>query len=123
MGYICQNDPTSPRVEKKLFAEHQESVRKDVERAFGVLQSRYSIVRGPARLMYQTKISIIMRACVILHNKIIEDKRDNYELEFDYDVVEGTIPELIVNHDHHPCYETYFKRSCQVCNSKTHLAL
>ena len=33
----------------KYFAKAQEAVRKDVERAFGVLQSRFAIVRGPAR--------------------------------------------------------------------------
>ena len=48
---------------------------------------------------------------MILHNIIVEDERDTYELAFDYDVVEGTVLELIVNHDHHPCYETYFQRS------------
>ncbi|XP_072150827.1 uncharacterized protein [Setaria viridis] len=33
---------------RKYFAIAQESVRKDVERAFGVLQARFAIVRGPA---------------------------------------------------------------------------
>jgi hypothetical protein len=31
---------------KKYFALSQESCRKDVERAFGVLQSRFTIMRG-----------------------------------------------------------------------------
>ena len=113
--------PQGPK--KKLFAERQESVRKDVERAFGVLQSRFAIVCGPARLMDKTEIGIIMRACVILHNMIVEDERDNYELAFDYDVVDGSVLEAIVNQDHHPCYETYIQRSCQIRNSNTHLAL
>jgi len=36
--------------ENKLFALMQEGARKDVECAFGVLQSRFDIVRRPARL-------------------------------------------------------------------------
>jgi len=98
---------------KKLFAERQESVGKDVKRAFGVLQARFSIVRGPARLLEEEEIDVIMRACVILHNMIVEDEWDNSKLAFDYDVVEGNAPEPIINHDQHPCYETYqrFKKS------------
>ncbi|KAL1349731.1 hypothetical protein AAHE18_07G178000 [Arachis hypogaea] len=33
---------------RKLFAQYQEGQRKDVERAFGVLQVRFAIIRGPA---------------------------------------------------------------------------
>ena len=74
-----------------------------------MLQARFTIVRGPGYLMDQREIDIIMRACVILHDMIVEDERDNYEFAFDYDVVDGTIPEPIVNHDHHSCYETHFQ--------------
>jgi hypothetical protein len=34
----------------KYFAKAQEAERKDVERAFGVMQYRFAIVRGPAPL-------------------------------------------------------------------------
>ncbi|XP_047978675.1 uncharacterized protein LOC125220556 [Salvia hispanica] len=36
-----------------LFAAKQEYARKDVERAFGVLQSRWAIVKGPARFWFK----------------------------------------------------------------------
>ena len=60
---------------------------------------------------------------VILHNMIVEDEPDNYELAFDYDIVEGTAPEPIVNHDHHPYYETYFQRFKEICDPDVHAAL
>jgi len=41
---------TPQSAEDKLFALMQEGARKDVECAFGVLQSRFDIVRRPARL-------------------------------------------------------------------------
>ena len=43
-----------------------------MERAFGVLQSRFAIVRGPARLWDTETLALIMRACVIMHNMIVE---------------------------------------------------
>ncbi|XP_009107586.3 uncharacterized protein LOC103833242 [Brassica rapa] len=61
-----------------LFAQRQETVRKDVERAFGVLQARFAIVKNPALFWDKVKIGKIMRACIILHNMIVEDERDRY---------------------------------------------
>ena len=68
-----------PRSEPdKLFAQYQEAYRKDIERAFGVLQARFKIIREPARLWDIADLSIIMRSCIILHNMIVEDERDSY---------------------------------------------
>ena len=61
---------------KKYFAMKQEACRKDVERAFGVLQSRFAIVAGPARLWRKEILHDIMTSCIIMHNMIVEDERD-----------------------------------------------
>jgi len=70
----------------QYFARAQESARKAVERAFGVLQSRFAIVRGPARVWDEQTLQLIMQACVIMHNMIVEDEGYIVEPEerFDY---------------------------------------
>ena len=73
-----------------------------------MIQARFAVVHGSAHLMEEKDIGVMIRTCVILHNMIVEDKWANYEHAFDYDIVESTVLELIINNEHHPCYETYF---------------
>jgi len=47
MGHFREDHPLPQGAKAKLFAECQESVRKEVERAFGILQARFAIIRGP----------------------------------------------------------------------------
>jgi hypothetical protein len=61
-----------------IYAETQESARKDVEHAFGVLRSKFRIIYNPVRLWSQRDLNDIMCACVILHNMVIEDERNLY---------------------------------------------
>ncbi|KAJ6818967.1 putative nuclease HARBI1 [Iris pallida] len=61
---------------KQHFATMQERYRKDVERAFGVLQARFAIIKGPSRFWDKRVLHDIMTACVILHNMTVEDERD-----------------------------------------------
>ena len=68
--------PQGPK--NSLFAKTQEAVRKDVERAFGVLQARFAVVKNPSKLWDKDKISNIMRACIILHNMIVKDERASF---------------------------------------------
>jgi hypothetical protein len=82
MGYYLADDiypswatfvktiPEPQGNKKKYFAKAQEACRKDVERAFGVLQSRFAIVRGPARLWDEDTHHDITMACIIMHNMI-----------------------------------------------------
>ena len=103
-----------------MFAERQESVRKDVERAFGVLQARFTIIRGPARNMDKGELGMIMKACVILHNMIVEDERDSYDLAFGYDDVDDNTPQPNVQQGHHPCYAAYLRRVAQIHDPALH---
>ena len=67
--------PMSQTEKQRLFAKHQEGARKDVERAFGVLQARWCILRRPTRLYDRGDLHHIMLACIILHNMIVEDEK------------------------------------------------
>lgn len=53
----------------------QESARKDIERAFGVLQGRWYIIAQQARAWTVGKLRRIMYSCIILHNMILKDKK------------------------------------------------
>jgi Plant transposon protein len=55
-----------------------------VERAFGVLQTRFTIISNPIRIWCKKTIGQIMRAFVIINNMIVEDERDSYSTNFDY---------------------------------------
>jgi hypothetical protein len=80
-----------PQLDKhKLFAQKQEGARKDVECTFGILQSRFCILRRPARLYEQGDLQNIMLACIILHNMIIEDEKDIEQVPLDLDEEDNT---------------------------------
>ncbi|KAL9682486.1 hypothetical protein QQ045_014285 [Rhodiola kirilowii] len=59
---------------EKLFAKKQESYRKDVERCFGILQSRWAIVRHAGMCHRKSVLKTIMLACIIMHNMIVEEE-------------------------------------------------
>ncbi|XXQ32282.1 DDE Tnp4 domain-containing protein [Plasmodiophora brassicae] len=75
-------------LKRKLYAAWHEAIRKDVERAFGVLKGRFAMLSNPCRLFDVDTIITMVLACVILHNMIIEDERDADEYELD-DIFDG----------------------------------
>jgi len=95
---------TIPRplgAKRKYFASKQESARKDMERAFRVLQSRFVIIHGPVRYWDEETFAYIMKACIIMHNIIIEDEGAmNFGFDHEHEVnsfisvSHGEIPEL-----------------------------
>ncbi|XP_059654201.1 uncharacterized protein LOC132300911 [Cornus florida] len=74
---LMQTIPHPTTVKEKLFANKQEAVRKDVERAFGVLQMRWAITHQLVLYWNTEDLNKIMRTCIILHNMIIEDEGEH----------------------------------------------
>jgi hypothetical protein len=82
--------------QQKLFTRKHHEYRKDVERAFGVLQAKYAICKGPARLWSQGDLKYIMDCIVILHNMGIHYERNMNRLRIE-DYVGASVPRLDEN--------------------------
>lgn len=104
---------------RKYFAKAQEAVRKDVERAFGVLQARFAIVRGPARHWDEKTLGYIMKACVIMHNMIIEDEG---EVDWEERFPEGG-ENVRVSHDEIPDLDDFIQMHKKIRDDETHYQL
>ena len=59
---------------RQYFKRVHESARKDVERCFACLQARWHFVRNPCRMWEKERIRMVMYACIIMHNMILEDE-------------------------------------------------
>jgi hypothetical protein len=63
-----------------------------VECAFDLLKKRFNILAIPDRSYFQRTLDLIMRPCIILHNMIIDDERDN-----DYDDNYHTVTSVVAS--------------------------
>jgi hypothetical protein len=70
----------------KLYAQEQEGARKDIERAFGVLRRRWTVLKRPARLYDRGQMENVVLACIILHNMIVEDEKNLEDIEEELDL-------------------------------------
>ena len=107
-------------LKKKHFAKAQESARKDVERAFRVLQARFAIVRGPACFLDEETLADIMKACIIMHNMVIGDGGDIGNNDFDGS---DANPPLEVLHAYTPELKDFMQIHYQIRDNVTHSQL
>ncbi len=70
------NHTRTTRCKKITFYKNPKR-SKDVESCLGILQSQFATIQNPCKLWQMDTIYQIMIICVIVHNMIIEDKRDN----------------------------------------------
>ncbi|XP_073153369.1 protein ANTAGONIST OF LIKE HETEROCHROMATIN PROTEIN 1-like [Henckelia pumila] len=113
------HNPQGPK--RQYFAARHESCRKDVERAFGVLQSKWAIITGPARLWSKRVLHDIMTTCIIMHNMIIEDERDEHVSVTNYR--EAPTPYVEMAYDEHVRFQEFLARHRQIKDKSAHYAL
>ncbi|KAI2489692.1 Ribosomal protein-like protein [Fragilaria crotonensis] len=63
------------------YAVWQESARKDVERAFGVLQRKFHLLVGKIELWYVSNIASVVKCCLCLHNMMVASRMAQDEEE------------------------------------------
>ncbi|XP_042406425.1 uncharacterized protein LOC121996500 [Zingiber officinale] len=119
--YVIQGKEYNMGRKNKLFALKQEACRKDVERAFGVLQSRFAIVAGPSRFWQKNILHDILTSCIIMHNMIIEDERDlNASIVEHFEV---PTPDVELAVDISTRFEEFLARYRQIKDKEAHIAL
>ena len=75
-AYLMKTISEPATAKEKLFAKCQEGCRKDVERAFGRLLSKWHILDCAARTWFLGNVCMIWRACFLLHNMTLRDNQD-----------------------------------------------
>eukprot|EP00256_Glycine_max_P048851 XP_006603327.1 protein ALP1-like [Glycine max] len=70
----------TPQSYKELFNLGHASARNAIERSFGILKKRWSILRTPSFFDIKTQIRII-NACFVLHNFIRDEQQTDQLLE------------------------------------------
>ena len=60
--------------QETVFTEWQEKARKDIERAFGVLQASFQFVTRPIHLFRIKDIAARIGTCILLHNMCVADR-------------------------------------------------
>jgi hypothetical protein len=81
----------------KLFAQWQESARKDVERAFGVLTRKFQILTRQLEYWELEDIKRIISGCILMHNMMVEVRIERMEAEDAgmYQLVTSKCPKIL----------------------------
>lgn len=112
--------PMPQRDKRKLFVQHQEGARKDIERAFGVLQSRFAIIRNPTRSWHLDALQCIMNTCIILHIMIVEYECASYDGNFDFSYDHLSNDATILPDDSNIDFQEFLHRIFDVRDKQIH---
>jgi hypothetical protein len=111
-------------IKKKYYAKMQEAYRKDVKRAFGVLQARYAIIKFAGRLWKESDLDLIMQTVIILHNMTIEDEEGSkYANDYEYHQLPHTKASVSTNEESNQSFDTFLLRYQRIRDIHRHTRL
>ena len=79
--FVSTVSDATPGSKDKFFATYQEAVRKDIERAFGVIVKKFDILSRSIRFRRREVIRNVLHTCIILHNMTVIRRRKDYMSE------------------------------------------
>jgi hypothetical protein len=110
---------------QKMFASAQEAKRKDIERAFGMLQARFHILTSACCLWERHAMKTVIQTCVILHNLVIDFEYQN-EVNSDYIIDAMYIPQhpfAVIPREEGQTFDTRSQMILAMQNSELHMQL
>ena len=97
-------------LKEKRYTAWQESARKAIERAFGILKEKFKWVENSIQLFDLQDISLRMSTCLILHNMCVSERiMGSCSLSYkpDYDISNLRQHEIVEDPGDLPDFETF----------------
>ncbi|XP_026459043.1 uncharacterized protein LOC113359665 [Papaver somniferum] len=92
----CYRQPPADEMGRSYsyFNSKQMNLRKDVERAFGILKRKFAIICGSYRVLSAREMHKTMLTCIIMHNMVIQEtlRNNNWTNHQDEDLRPEIIP-------------------------------
>lgn len=90
-----------------------------------MLQARFAIISRPARLWKNKDLDVVMKACIIMHNMIVEDERDESNLSNNYDRTHSANPSTaVISRDpSHYSFKSFLNRYGNIMDPSEHFRL
>lgn len=118
MGSVCEEYHGASTREAQSICTGTRRGKKRCVACIGELQARFNIVRRPARLWSLKTIRKFMKACIILHNMIVEDEGKMAERNIDLNDVPGASivlpPEVQKGSNSNPCFDDVRRRNAAI---------
>ena len=76
--FISTVSDAIPGSKDKMFATHQEAVRKDIEQAFGQIVKKFDILSRSIQFWKKEVIGNVLNTCTILHNMTVQKRCQHY---------------------------------------------